>query len=250
MEISRRRRKRKFHEKILTPRSKNDTSSSLFVFLMYQIQLGQIEVLKSALRLNPEVTSVKTRHGLQLLHVAAQEGYPSTLAVLAQTQTPNVNIPDFFGYSPLIYAVWNGHVMTVDLLLKANADPNFCTQSHGWTPLFYATYAAHQNPHEKCILYKQIVKQLLRTGANPNACDHDGWTPLFYCDQTCLVLAKTLVKRGANLSELEHYESHRSLYDDPGLSCLFDYRLQTIRDVLDSHLTAELIEMIIELSLR
>lgn len=220
---------------------------SVFVFLIYQMQLGQTEVIKSILKTHPKVSETKSRCGLYLIHIAANSGYPSTLAVLTHMPPNTADIQDQYGFTPLMYAVWNGHLMTTELLLGTGANPNRYSTDPHWTPLFYAVHASSKYP-EKLSLYSQVVKQLLLSGADPVATDADGWPALFYCSINNLAVAKKLIKRGANLADLELSSSHLDLCDDPELSYLFDYRLSIICKTLSHFLPMDIIDYIIELS--
>lgn len=220
---------------------------SVLVFLIYQMQLGQIEIIKRILRIHPKVSETKTRCGLYLIHIAANRGYPSTLAVLTNVPPNTTNIQDQYGFTPLMYAVWNGHVMTTDLLLSAGANPNQYSIDPHWSSLFYAVHASSKQP-KKMALYSHIVKRLLLSGADPVATDADGWPALFYCNIHNLAVAKALVKRGANLADLELSPSHVDLHNDPGLSQLFDHRLSVICESLSPFMPDDIIDYIIELS--
>ncbi|MDD9140096.1 MAG: ankyrin repeat domain-containing protein [Candidatus Cardinium sp.] len=56
----------------------------------------------------------------------------------------NINDTDFFGYSPLHYAVKRGRVSIVSLFIKAKALLNQVSTQHGNTPLLLAIETGHK----------------------------------------------------------------------------------------------------------
>ena len=74
----------------------------------------------------------------------------------------------FYGWTALMFAIWNGHLDIVQMLLQAKANPNLHNET-GFTALFLAAMNG----------YSDIVQQLLECGANPNISDRDGSTPLY-----------------------------------------------------------------------
>jgi ankyrin repeat protein len=72
------------------------------------------------------------------------------------------------GLTPLIFAVRQGDLATVEVLLNAGADVNE-TSEFGFSPLLVAT----QNK------YYRLGEYLLKHGANPNIANEGGWNPLY-----------------------------------------------------------------------
>ena len=66
-------------------------------------------------------------------------------------------------------AVKSGNIEAVKQHLAAGTDVNAKSKGYGWTPLFYATSGGGQ---------KEIVELLIAEGADVNAKDDDGETPL------------------------------------------------------------------------
>lgn len=75
---------------------------------------------------------------------------------------------DSCGYTPLHYAARNGHPDACLLLLQNGAQVDKCTRTGKATSLHRAAYAGHI----------EVVKHLLKAGADPLKEDSDGLTPL------------------------------------------------------------------------
>ena len=100
--------------------------------------------------------------------------------------TPNVN----FGGIPLLsWAISFRKINAVDLLLQANANPNFHFGTPVSAPLFMAILRNN--------LY--VVDHLLKANADPNLRLKDGVTPLFYASELGYTdIAHLLIKVNAN----------------------------------------------------
>lgn len=87
------------------------------------------------------------------------------------SKTPNAQPGErkqWGGLAPLHFAVREGDMETVKVLVEAGADVNQ-TSEFGWSPLLTAT----QNR------YYQIGAYLLEHGANPDIANDGGWSPLY-----------------------------------------------------------------------
>jgi serine/threonine-protein phosphatase 6 regulatory ankyrin repeat subunit B len=101
------------------------------------------------------------------IHDAARDGDLKRVKALLKEKPDRVNSEDGNGWTPMDYAVREGHEDVVKLLLahKARVD----TKAHfGWTPLHFAVSHDHY----------ELVKLLLAHGADVNARDHVATTPL------------------------------------------------------------------------
>ena len=72
---------------------------------------------------------------------------------------------NFYGWAPLAYAAYNGHLEIVDYLLKRGAEINAKTQN-GSTALFFAARFGHI----------EVVKLLLRNKADATVANENGET--------------------------------------------------------------------------
>jgi len=126
------------------------------------------------------------------LHTAMEKGY-QYLAELLFSQKADVNIKNNKGRTPLHVAASGGFKATVQLLLSNKADVNAKDKS-GQTPLHLAALAADTNTEDvrlqppnahleaarlkvQCY-HKEIAEMLLAKGANVNAKDNEGKTPM------------------------------------------------------------------------
>jgi ankyrin repeat protein len=156
-----------------------------------------------------------------------------------------VNVQDIFGYTPLIYSIWTGNLDFAHMLVKLGADPNLANFTSSWTPLFYAVIKMQMKDSIDDKNFTDFVRYLLKSGADPNAEDSDGWTALFYC-RNHPRLAMELIRRGADLNALRDYPSLGSIFQHTGCTALASYRESVIFDTLKKFLPAEIIALIIE----
>ncbi|KAI0973589.1 ankyrin repeat-containing domain protein [Xylaria arbuscula] len=83
--------------------------------------------------------------GQSAFHIAARAGRCDYMRVLVNASAPeslNLNIIDSHGRTPLIDASVRGHILIVELLLEAGADP-FLMDNSGWTARKYAVHRGH-----------------------------------------------------------------------------------------------------------
>jgi ankyrin repeat protein len=129
------------------------------------------------------------------------------------------NIKDAYRFSPLHLAARYGCFESVEVLVAAGAtidEPG----DNDMTPLHCACFSLRPDP--------QIVKLLLRSGANPNAPSYQRLYPLHYATKRCnceIILA--LIDSGARLDQPDgegnfplHYAARRGKVEE--VKCLLD----------------------------
>jgi len=109
----------------------------------------------------------KAEEGWMPLHLAAQEGHAECCSLLLASGC-NINAGNDVQTTPLHCAAMHSHLSVINLLLDAGAQLE-AKGFNGRTALY--NYAFHQDNVE-------AIRLLLARGANPNAVDDEGYTPL------------------------------------------------------------------------
>lgn len=138
------------------------------------------------------------------IHWAAQEGV--SIEIFQCVIPPDINIKDNLGMTALHYAASRNHPHIVDFFIEKNLDLNVPQKEYGSsTPLQKAIFGGHIDIVKQLIPYceiekkddqgctalhiaaylnkVEIVKLLLTNGANKNAQNNDGHTPLFFAER-------------------------------------------------------------------
>ena len=101
----------------------------------------------------------------------------------------DVNAANGFGETALMFAVENGALARVELLLENGADPNAATRT-GATPLLAAVESRNED----------IVAAVVAAGAEIDAADRDGWTALLAAARSGLTeIVALLIDAGADV---------------------------------------------------
>jgi ankyrin repeat protein len=142
------------------------------------------------------------------IHGVARNGHLELVKALISAGT-DVNVKDDYGATPLHYAAKGNFPEVVKYLLEMGADVH-AKDDMGKTPLHYVVegsdiYEATKpdedpSPEERRRI--EIMRLLIERGANVNAKDHEGRTPLHYAafSDTPFKLARYLVDRGTDIN--------------------------------------------------
>nr|KAF6428939.1 ankyrin repeat and SOCS box containing 3 [Molossus molossus] len=151
---------------------------------------GNVKVLRKLLKKGRSV-DVADNRGWMPIHEAAYHNSIECLRMLihADSSENYIRTKTFEGFSALHFAARRGHWKIVQILLEAGADPNATTLEET-TPLFLAVENGRMD----------VLRLLLRHGANVNG-SHSmcGWNALHQATfQENAEIIKLLLKRGAN----------------------------------------------------
>lgn len=131
--------------------------------LLIQAVRRDVPELFDYLLLRRAKLNVRNRNGETALSLAAYTGKLQFVQRMVEAGS-EVN---FYGWSPLTYAAFNGHTAIVDYLLKRGADIN-ATTANGASALFFAARFGHI----------EVIKVLLRNKADPTLVDENGDTAI------------------------------------------------------------------------
>jgi ankyrin repeat protein len=164
----------------------------------------------------------KDRWGRTPLHIATNKGHKEVVELLV-TKGADVNAKEEDGWTPLFRAVGQGHKEMVELLIAKGADVD-AKGDDGRTPLDWAVDLGYteitdllrkhagKTSEELFALFKaaakgniEAVKQHLDAGADVNAKDGGGWTPLHFAAWFGHTeVAELLIAKGADVNAKDH----------------------------------------------
>lgn len=108
----------------------------------------------------------------------------------------NVNVRDRGGMTPLHWAAYSGDFEVLKALIAHGANVKTRQRGGEFTPLHFLAYTAHDHKH-----WREETELLLAHGAEINARDNEGSTPLFWAAwQGNKELVKLLLDKGADVS--------------------------------------------------
>jgi ankyrin repeat protein len=136
------------------------------------------------------------------LMLAIQDGdLPTVQALLSHGA--NVNATDNDGWTPLMSAAEYGHLPIIQVLLSAPGIDIDAKQSDGTTALIFAAFRGKDD----------VAKALIHKGANVNATDNDGWTPLMSAAQKGHLATVQILLNAPDIDiNARHNFKHNALY--------------------------------------
>jgi ankyrin repeat protein len=225
------------------PNKRNDVNATALMWAG-----GDLEKTRLLLDHGAEVNARSDELRTPLMVAARRPGAEATVRLLLERgANPNPNAKPFSESSPLIEAATAGEPGVMQLLLEHGADPkataqpavtmavtNGCSKcldvlmAHKLDPAAYTAALA-----DVAVLADvNMVRLMLDQGANVNAFDPLGRTPLMYAvgsDALRLDVVKLLVERGADVNA----KSRHKLSGDAGLSVLDIAKLRGETPIVD-----------------
>jgi ankyrin repeat protein len=186
--------------------------------LWNSIEQGNFEAAKFLLRKGADIETQNDRGKTYLqaspflnTPLGSQLGRaePALKFVIEHGADPNTKLTDY-NTTILAARLHIGDPYTAELLLDHGANPN-TPDGDGNTPLFLATSYCGHSPNSS-LNVKDIVKKLLKKGADPNAEVRNWVTPLMYAALDLYPdVVELLLNYGANPS-LKDYQGHNALW--------------------------------------
>lgn len=153
--------------------------------------LNHIDIARQLIRAGADVNQADAIHDSPYL-VAGAQGRTEILR-LTLDNGADLRSVNRYGGTALIPAAERGHVKAVDMLLKAGVDPNH-VNFLGWTALHEAIVLSDGGPE-----HQEILRLLIKAGANVNLPDRQGVLPLTLARQRSQTeMAQILEQAGAN----------------------------------------------------
>ncbi|XP_045301998.1 ankyrin repeat and SOCS box protein 3 isoform X3 [Leopardus geoffroyi] len=153
---------------------------------------NSVECLRMLIHADSSENYIKTKtfEGFCALHLAASQGHWKIVHILLEAGAdPNATTSE--ENTPLFLAVENGHIDVLRLLLRYGANVNGSHSMCGWNALHQATFQENG----------EIIKLLLKKGADKECQDDFGITPLFVAAQYGkLESLSILISSGANVN--------------------------------------------------
>lgn len=148
----------------------------------------KVEACSQLLPYSPILFGRHGRRKMYGLHLAAYFGIDSVVS--GQLVNTDPNSRDGNGRTPISYAVQNGHVAVVQLLLEHGADANLNYEFGSASPLLIAAFSGHL----------AIVKLLLDKGAKVDSKNEYGGTALWHAMvEGHKAVVELLLEKGANI---------------------------------------------------
>ncbi|XP_058429134.1 ankyrin repeat and SOCS box protein 3 isoform X1 [Marmota monax] len=153
---------------------------------------NSVECLRMLIHADSSENYIKTKtfEGFFALHLAASQGHWKIAQILLEAGA-DPNATTLEETTPLFLAVENGQIDVLRLLLRHGANVNGSHSMCGWNSLHQASFQENA----------EIIKLLLKKGANKECQDDFGITPLFVAAQYGkLESLNILISSGANVN--------------------------------------------------
>jgi ankyrin repeat protein len=132
-------------------------------------------------------------HGREPLHYAMRSRNVVVAEALLDARA-NPNAVSHLGFTPLSVAIEEDNAEAIALLLKRGAEVNLKPRTRRYTPPLHTAVAAHK---------PALLRLLLEAGAEPDAPNERGETPLMYVgsasEEMAVAMVKDLLKAGARV---------------------------------------------------
>ncbi len=157
--------------------------------LMHASENGHLNVAKVLLEAGAIVNAGRST----AIHIASEKGYRDIVELLVSKRA-DVHAKNGRNCTPLMCASENGHLTTVQFLLKSGARVDELNTTEEWNALMYASIGGHQ----------EVVKALLEAGADVNAKGRWKKTSLMCASENSrLTTVNFLLKSGARINDFD-----------------------------------------------
>ncbi|KMQ50170.1 Ankyrin [Chitinispirillum alkaliphilum] len=159
------------------------------------------EVTELLLNADADPNRAEDFWGQTPLMIASSHRHSEEITTMLLRKGADMNARDFYGWSPLVYAIRAGNHGVSKILIENGADVN-ATDLYGWTPLFHAVSSRSD----------EIIGLLLKSGAEVNITNDSGIPILHHAAKTGNTDAlRLLLDRGADILLTDN--KNRTIFD-------------------------------------
>ncbi|MCZ6914120.1 MAG: ankyrin repeat domain-containing protein, partial [Rickettsia endosymbiont of Ixodes persulcatus] len=133
-----------------------DTPLHLMLLSLLKKEHEKLAYIKTLLARPATDVEIVGMEGNHLLHYAAGEGNSELIRYLLDIKNGEIDPKNFYGFTPLFFAVKEGHEEAMDFLLERNADI-FQKDSNGETVAHLAAYRGHLSILKKLLQKKPAL---------------------------------------------------------------------------------------------